>query len=228
MRNRRQIIFKNGKVDKILEYIDELDNTREKYINRELKAYIESIYAEYLKGMKLYAFTVTYTPNDEAHSFDKTIKNRFKKFYLHEFLTKIHFNNNEWTKKFNKLQPAVVLFVEDHESKAVTMEDEYGITRTSFPERLHHHGIMAVHPDFVSRLEPYIGVNTLNHLCKGIMTTDFKPCNIEWMLYAGKHFKQDERDRFDSYGHKEALSKIRGKQPSNIASNLKMVHIMTP
>lgn len=114
-------------------------------------------------------------------------------------------------KKFNELQPTVILFTEDHEAKAVTMKDEFGIAITSFPERLHHHGIMAVHPDFVSRLEPYIGVNTLNHLCEGIMTTDFKPCNIEWMLYAGKHFKQDERDRHDMYGNKEVLSKIRGK-----------------
>lgn len=99
MRNRRQIIFKNGKVDKILEYIDELDNTREKYINRELKAYIESIYVEYLKGMKLYAFTVTYIPPNKNNGVKYTIEKRFRKLYLHEFLTKIYFNNNEWTKK---------------------------------------------------------------------------------------------------------------------------------
>jgi len=57
-----------------------------------------------------------------------------------------------------------------------------------FPIRLHHHAILAVHPDNVDQLRHLVGTNTLTRFGHKIMTSDLKECDAIRTLYASKMY----------------------------------------
>lgn len=185
--SKYEIEFDNKKIVKILKYNEVLDEMNEKHYDDELKASMCQMYELFLSGMKLYAFTVTYTADKFDVNAQKSAKERFHHWYWHTFLPKIFYEDKSWVYEKQKkgLQPRIIVFTEKHKPKS-NNNNKTGIKN---PERLHHHGIMAVDPQFEEKLDSFIGENTLNKICTGVMTTDFKKCDIFWMLYAGEEHK---------------------------------------
>ncbi|MGQ0598081.1 hypothetical protein [Aquabacterium sp.] len=144
-------------------------------------------------GYKLYEMSLTYKPftNNRSHSIDE-IRKIFIQFYLHNFLGDHIFKNRHWMRKSDSLQPHLYCFVEEHESIRKALDKTSGIYR--FPERLHHHAVMAAHPETVQAIDLLIGEGTLLDFHSSIMTSSLTEADSDWALYATKNYSRHEED----------------------------------
>jgi len=144
-------------------------------------------------GYKLYEMSLTYKPfhNNRSHSTEE-IKKIFKQFYLQNFLGRHLFKNRHWMNKHNNIQPHTYCFVEEHESSKKALNKSSGIYL--FPDRLHHHAVMAAHPDTIQAIDALIGENTLLDFHSSIMTSSLKEADLDWVLFAAKNYMRHEED----------------------------------
>jgi hypothetical protein len=137
--------------------------------------------------------TTTYKPTDNRTYTERDVNKFFINFYVKKFLHYVfdtsYFNKN----RYRPLQPICFCFVDEHEQVPVAREyagikDHYLSTsiRYEFPIRLHHHAVLAVHPETVDRFDRLIGTNTLTQFSRIMMTSDLKRCDAGRILYSSK------------------------------------------
>ena len=146
-------------------------------IERERNAWIERNQTLKEIGYTQYQFNVTYLPNlksAKGHTSEILEKN-FKKLYFHNFSRYFLFDGDKnWTKNSHELQPYLDVFEEAHEHGAIFRPhlNEGAWKQYQFSDRLHHHGIISVHPIHVEKMNSLVGVkNALNPFSDRVMTS---------------------------------------------------------
>ena len=137
--------------------------------------------------------TITYTPYKDQVYLERAVNNFFINFYVKEFLPCLLHTRNIHTNAKKQVQPICYAFLDEHEMKPVikstrTSSKNEPISMFEFPIRLHHHAILAVHPDNVDQLRHLVGTNTLTRFGHKIMTSDLKECDAIRTLYASKMY----------------------------------------
>jgi hypothetical protein len=158
-------------------------------------AFAEYMYKQELSGRVLYHMTTTYISYKDRTYRESDVNKFFVNFYVKKFLHYVfdtsYFNKN----RYRPLQPICYSFVDEHEPKVIA--EEFGVIqdnclsseiRYRFADRLHHHAVLAVHPDTVERFDRLIGENTLKQFSKKMMTSDLKRCDAGRILYSSKMF----------------------------------------
>lgn len=131
-------------------------------------------------GRTLFHFSVTYRGFQDRTYNEKDITVFFNNFYRKVFLPTLLNTKNICTRYKKSIQPICFCFADEHEQ--VTGE---------YTDRLHHHAIVAVHPDTLVSMLALLGENTLCRVKRSqsdnkIMTTHIRQCDPMTMLYSNK------------------------------------------
>jgi len=130
----------------------------------------------------LFHLTVTYKPYKERIYTAKNTNDFFINFYLKSFLPLVMNSKNYHTHSKRPFQPICYAFLDEHEQKVSP-------NGKVFPDRLHHHAILAVHPNTYLSLLPYLGECRIPLKTKfsiKVMTTHLRECEPMTLLYATK------------------------------------------
>ena len=140
----------------------------------------------HLKNHVLFHMTVTYKTYKNTPYTPKNTNDFFINFYLKCFLPELLGTRN--IQKRRELQPICYSFLDEHEFRPRVFGPE-----VTYPDRLHHHAILAVHPSTISRIQTMIGENCIplrNKWASKVMTTHIRECEAMTTLYATKQLKR--------------------------------------
>lgn len=135
------------------------------------------------ESFHLYHFTLTYKPAVEHEYTIDRVQSFYIKFHTEYFLPLILGTKNFQTAKFKSIQPRVMSFLDEHHHDKFTSIHE--------PSRLHHHAILAIHPDHQPILDHYIGENKFSIVKSEnspYLTCHLVLCDAFRVLYASKMF----------------------------------------
>jgi hypothetical protein len=149
----------------------------------------QMMHYQQLSGRQLFHMTLTYKPFQNYTYKPELVNKFFINFYVKSFLPVLLQTRNIHTTYKKSIQPICLSFIDEHEMTPVSTD-----TGTEFPLRLHHHAIIAVHPDTMKRFTPLVGTNTLQNMSKinesrynyKVMTSDIRECDAQRLLYASK------------------------------------------
>jgi hypothetical protein len=136
----------------------------------------------------LFHMTVTYKTYQNVPYSPKNTNDFFINFYLKCFLPCLLGTRSFHTKTKRPLQPICYAFLDEHECRPRVIGPEI-----THPDRLHHHAILAVHPETVARMRTITGENTVPSRPKyasKVMTTYIIECEAMRTLYATKELKK--------------------------------------
>ncbi|WP_342129806.1 hypothetical protein [Hydrogenophaga sp. OTU3427] len=152
-------------------------------------------------GYKLFSMSLTYiSPKDSDHS-PQFLSEIFNNLYWHQLLPKKIFMNKKWLKKRKGDQPILLLFVERHQEKGIKTYNPTmaGGFQYSFPDRLHHHAIVAVRQEHESAMGSLCAKDSLREFSPWVLTSDVQPADLGWIEYAAKD-KDLSSDDYEIYG----------------------------
>jgi len=156
---------------------EELDCKHSNRLTREKTAWIDRHHALERAGYIPYQFNVTYLPNlksAKGHTSEEVMK-KFISLYLYKFCRYYLFDGDKnWARNSHELQPYMDVFEEAHEHGAVFRPhlNEGAWRQYQFSDRLHHHGIISVHPMHVEKMDALVGQkNPLNQFSAHVMTS---------------------------------------------------------
>lgn len=140
-------------------------------------------------GRSLYFLTVTYRPYQNKIYVPADVDHFFARFYVQNFLPELlgtkHYNRN----RFRSLQPVTYAFLDEHKPEVIKSSTNPNLLEVT--SRLHHHAVLAVHPETLDSIQKLIGTNTMQSgFSSKIMTTDLRPCDAGVAGYASKKFAQ--------------------------------------
>ncbi len=141
-----------------------------------------------LKNRVLFHMTVTYKTYKNTQYSPKNTNDFFINFYLKCFLPSLLGTRNFHTDSKRPLQPICYAFLEEHEPQVKILGNE-----VLFADRLHHHSMLAVHPDTVARMRTMTGENQVplrSRYASKVMTTHIRECEPMTMLYATAQLKK--------------------------------------
>lgn len=157
--------------------------------SQALRLALTALFHQYsIENRLLFHLSVTYKEYQYTRYDEKICNHFFINFYLKSFLPALLH-----TRDFNKpskrsLQPICYAFLDEHESKPKMRK-----TCVEFPIRLHHHALLALHPQTLDSLAPMIGTNRIplrQKYASKIMTTHLRQCEPMTMLYASKQLRK--------------------------------------
>ena len=167
------------------------------YSQKSQLALAEYFYKLEAEGRTLYHLSITYKPYSGREYGVNDVNNFFKSFYTKKFLHYLMGTKNIHTNHMKSIQPICFCFIDEHRPKVVrtpkvaipTYADDYTI---NFATPLHHHAILAVHPDIVNRMRLLEGKNKLNDgsFTHKIKSSDLRECEAKTVIYASKMLKQ--------------------------------------
>ena len=156
-------------------------------------ALAEYMYEQEQSDRVLYHLTTTYKPYEKRTYTERDVNKFFVNFYVKKFLHYLFYTSYFNKDKYRPLQPVCFCFVDEHEHRPVAREyaeikNNYfsSAIKYEFPIRLHHHAVLAAHPETLDRLDRLIGTNTLTQFSKIMMTSDVKRCDAARLLYSSK------------------------------------------
>ena len=195
LQTKLHINFSNPVKEEWIKYIQQSPNNRNPLSKSNLYrlALTEQVHNLMLDGRTLFHMTVTYKPNADRTYTEKDINTFFINFYTKKLLPYL-VNTKNYTRPNKKIiQPIAYVFVDEHETNAVkrTVFNDKNLSieyRYEFPTRLHHHAILAPHPDTLERMNLLEGTNTLNNssFSQIMMSSDVRECDAQCLLYASK------------------------------------------
>ena len=195
------------------------------YINTstfgERIGFADYMYEQEQSGRVLYHMTTTYKPYEDRTYKERDVNNFFINFYVKKFLRHVVDSRRFNQLRHRYLQPICFAFIDEHEPEVVP--EQYGViennclssaVRYNFADRLHHHAILAVHPDTVDRIDRLIGTGSLIKFSKKMMTSDLKRCDAGRILYSSKmlHRYPDFLQFPDTFKCKPMKKKNRAKR----------------
>jgi len=157
----------------------------------------------------LYHLTLTYYQSSNYNHTHAGINRSFVNLYLKKLLPYLFQSRHYNRQTLRNLQPIAYVFADEHESKPVEQSDSIRLLQKaySFAARLHHHAILAAHPDTQERFDTLLGNNTIRQFSKQVMTSDLREAEPMRVLYATKMLYKYEDfltfpDRLMSVRHK--------------------------
>jgi hypothetical protein len=149
---------------------------------------------------RIFHLIITYKKYERDYS-EKDVNTFFKNIFLHSMLPKITSTRRRTSTRQKMLQPICFAFVDEHKRKHSEIPFSTELDRLKahlhdsdeeeFP--LHHHAIVAVHPEQYDSFKELIGENTLINShpdTKIIKTSYIIPCEPMRILYASKKLKK--------------------------------------
>lgn len=149
---------------------------------------------------KLFHLVITYKKYDREYS-EKEVNTFFKNIFLHAMLPKVTSTRRRTSNRQKNLQPICFAFIDEHKKKHKEIEYSTAIERLKshisdseedeFP--LHHHSIIAIHPEQIKSFNELIGTNTLIgiHPDTNIIKTSYIiACEPMRILYASKKLRK--------------------------------------
>lgn len=140
------------------------------------------------EGRVLFHMTVTYKTYKDVPYSPKNTNDFFINFYLKCFLPSLLCTHRFHSRSKRPLQPICYAFLDEHEPVARVNSD-----RVEFADRLHHHAILAVHPNTLERMRMMTGENNVlirSRFASKVMTTHIRECESMTTLYATKQLKK--------------------------------------
>ena len=130
----------------------------------------------------MFHLVLTYKPYQDITYDERVVNKFFMTFYLRHFLPKLMNTRNYHRESFRHLQPICLAFIDEHEHSPVSIN-----SRSEYSARLHHHAILAVHPEHLDRINELIGTNTLvSKFSYKVMTSFLAPRPVSVLKYASK------------------------------------------
>jgi hypothetical protein len=130
--------------------------------------------------------TTTYLPYQDRTYASKDLNKFFINFYLKTLLPEL-FHTRRCSKKTKSMQPLVLSFLDEHESKPVVVRTDHANQPIyAFPVRLHHHSIIASRPSTTEQFQSLVGDNTMLRYSGKMMTSNLVQCDADRMFYASK------------------------------------------
>ena len=138
-------------------------------------------------GRSLFMISTTYKPYQNKIYSPQDVDQFFTRFYLHHFLPELiqtkHYNRS----KFRSIQPITIAFIDEHKPTVIKSRTNPDLLELS--SKLHHHAVLAIHPDTLERIHSMVGENTMKTgFSTKIMTTDLRSCDVGAVGYASKMF----------------------------------------
>ena len=138
-------------------------------------------------GRSLFLLSITYKPYQNKIYSSQDVDQFFTRFYLRHFLPELiqtkHYNRS----KFRRIQPITISFIDEHKPTVIKSRTNPDLLELS--SKLHHHAVLAVHPETLERIQTLTGENTMQTgFSSKIMTTDLRPCDVGAVGYASKMF----------------------------------------
>lgn len=184
-------IYSNDHDIDLFEYKPEILKFKHHLSKKELYREHQIEYVNYFEkfeseGRKLFHLTVTYLPYQHREYSVSDVNKFFTNFYVKNLLPTI-FKSRNLSKKQKSIQPVTYTFIDEHEPKPIKISNNNS-ERLEFPTRLHHHSILAVHPDTLDPVTELVGENifTRNKFSQKVMTTDLRPCDPSTFIYVSK------------------------------------------
>ena len=158
-------------------------------------------------GYKLFSMSITYKTSGDFDHNPRFLSQTFKDLYWHHLLPESIFKNRKWLKKHKSDQPILLLFYEEHQEKGVKTYNpmKVGGFEYVFPERLHHHAILAIRPEHESEMMSLCCENSLRQFSPWVLTSNIKPADLGWVAYAVKDLKLSS-DNYEVYGPEGLMS----------------------
>jgi len=162
------------------------DQSKLSYDHQTRLAFTKMFYQYQLDGAYLFHMTVTYKSYQSIPYSPKITNDFFINFYLKNFLPYLLGTKNIHKRRF--MQPICFAFLDEHESVPTKMTKDF-----MFPEKLHHHAVLAVHRNIVPFMRRMLGENMIGYSLKyssKVMTTHIRECDPMVSLYATKRLRQ--------------------------------------
>lgn len=165
---------------------ESVTNPRELSITDQMRNGLLQMMLEHQEsGRFLFFLTVTYKPFQNKVYSPQDVDQFFTRFYMHHFLPELlqtkHYNRS----KFRPFQPITFSFIDEHKPVATKSISNPNLLELS--SRLHHHAVLAVHPDTLEQIQTLVGENTMRTgFSSKVMTTDLKPCDAGAVGYSSK------------------------------------------
>lgn len=160
-------------------------------------ALTEFMYQQQQNGRTLYHLSLTYKPYGSREYLESDINIFFINFYTKKFLRYLLGAKNIHRLVNKAKQPITLCFVDQGHDHAVKSQIFNPDTLTfdtvyTFPAELHHHAILAVHPDTVAKMDTLLGENKLvsGDFTHKPMTSYIRKCEAMCTLYANKSLKK--------------------------------------
>lgn len=175
-------------------------------------ALVDHLYKKELEGRTLYHLVLTYKPYGDRDYSESDCNKFFKTFYLQKFLPYLLGSRNFNRDNKRHLQPECYAFIDEHahKPKIIWKPKPYGELepRGEFADRLHHHGILAIHPDTKESMDKMLGENTFsnNGFSQKIMTSYLRKCDPMCLLYASKCM-----DKYPDYMSFSGIKSVKNK-----------------
>ncbi len=149
-----------------------------------------------LEHRNIYHLTITYKPYKNHQRSAKEINTFFKNFYIKKFLPDLLNTRNIHKNKKKSVQPICYTFIDEHTQKpSINKTDNLYINMMLFPVKLHHHAILAVHPETADRMNEIISTdNPMNKYSPVTMTSYIRECEPMCLLYASKKYDKYRDD----------------------------------
>lgn len=157
------------------------------YRNHQL-SYVDFFQKYQHENRALFHLTITYTPYQDRDYRPDDVNKFFSNFYVKSFLPLVLNTRNIHTNAKKSIQPVTFAFLDEHSYSSRTITKSSGDSYKEFADRLHHHAILAIHPETLDRINQFIGLNTFpkTKFSNKVMSTDFKECDAATVLYASK------------------------------------------
>lgn len=139
------------------------------------------------EGRVLFHLVLTYKTFEGRDHTETDANKNFINFYTKAFLPFLLGTRNYNRPQHRAIQPICLAFLDEHAPKPIENTKQIGAYDCRFVDRLHHHAIIAVHPDNVNLMRKL----DKNHLIKSsafnsVMTLFYRECEPQCLLYASK------------------------------------------
>ncbi len=142
---------------------------------------------EQYQDRSLFHLVLTYKPFQDKTYSEHSINKFFTKFYLRYFLPYLFGHKNYHRNSNRQFQPICFAFIDEHEPIPTRIPITNDLAIIEYSERLHHHAILAIHPDHLDQMNTLIGTNTLvGKFSYKVMTSYIRPCSADTLKYASK------------------------------------------
>jgi hypothetical protein len=139
------------------------------------------------EGRVLFHMVVTYNTFGGKDHTEKQANQNFINFYTKAFLPKLMNTRNYNRPHHRAVQPICIAFLEEHVSKPIEGVNSFGNYDCRFVDRLHHHAILAVHPDKAEVMRQLEKKDFIKSSASDSVMTFFKrECEAKCLLYASK------------------------------------------
>jgi hypothetical protein len=159
--------------------------------DRQRQAWVRYMHEKEIEGRTLFHLVLTYKTFEGRDHTEQDANKNFINFYTKAFLPLLLATQNYHRPQKQAVQPICLAFLDEHVPKIIENTSKVGSYDCRFVDRLHHHAILAVHPDNVDVMRGLDRSDLIKSSSfNSVMTMFYRECEPECLLYASKMMKK--------------------------------------